>query len=150
MACGELIQPPHPRSRARGPAPRRFRFAKAAFCADAENITFVIPYYWSDKSSPKKMVKIRGRLHDKKQSIMHFCPQVGLCKADAPCFSGVRGRLNKHHRKNDISLQVGKMPPILQKKVELTIEFHCYTSQITIFRGLTMLSTTHPPLLPNQ
>ena len=106
--------------------------------------------YWSDKSSPKKMVKIRGRLHDKKQSIMHFCPQVGLCKADAPCFSGVRGRLNKHHRKNDISLQVGKMPPILQKKVELTIEFHCYTSQITIFRGLTMLSTTHPPLLPNQ
>ena len=42
------------------------------------------------------------------------------------------------------------MPSILQKKVELTIEFHCYTSQITIFRGLTMLSTTHPPLLPNQ
>ena len=31
-----------PRSRARGPAPRRFRFAKAASYADAENIIFVL------------------------------------------------------------------------------------------------------------
>ena len=43
-----------------------------------KTLYFGMSHYLSDFASPKKMVKIRGRLHDKKQSIMHFYPQVGL------------------------------------------------------------------------